>query len=652
MKKTLLLSALLLGLTTILSAQNNLHIYREYQSGFKNNTRIKTGKPGPNYWQNRADYTIQAKVGAENQHLKGTEKITYYNNSPDSLHKIVMKLQQNIFKKGQQRNYSFNPADITNGEKILQLKVREHRIPSSDSADYSANYSIRPGEKKGGKGSGHSSYKISGTILKIKLGQPLLPDHKLVINVRWSFHIPQKTHMRMGKRDKNTYFMGDWFPKVAVYDDVTGWDQTQYTGRQEFYNNFGNYDVSVTVPSSYGVWATGKLQNSDDVYTASFAQKVKKAFQSDSVTHLISADDYKNGANLFNQTSETNTWKFKANHVSEFAFAYSDHFLWDAASVSVSKDRDVRVSTVYLQSSTHFNRVIHLARQVINFFSHQLPGVPFPFPKMTVVNGKLPGGDGMEYPMMCNNPTAPHRVRRVDVTSHEIAHSYFPFYVGTSERQHAWMDEGWADLFTTAYMESTKSWSKRLYRYVQQMNKLGGKNMTALPVMTPSTSQNGANYMFLSYFKPVLAYHFLHLYLGDKLYKKALQRYIQRWKYKHPTPYDFFFSFNDLTGKGLNWYWNAWFFEVNQADLSIDGVKKVNNGYKIKIVNKGGLPLPVKVKLIYNDGSTQTISKSLGIWKDRAKPVVIHAKKHLKKVVLGGDLIPDVAPEDNSHVVK
>src|SRR5699024_9583460 len=122
---------------------------------------------------------------------------------------------------------------------------------------------------------------------------------------------------------------------------------------------------------------------------------------------------------------------------------------------------------------------------------YQLPGVPFPFPKMTVVNGKFPGGDGMEYPMMCNNPTAPHRVRRVDVTSHEIAHNYFPFYVGTNERQHAWMDEGWADLFTTAYMETTKSWSKRLYRYVQQMNKLGGKNMTALPIMTPSTSENG-----------------------------------------------------------------------------------------------------------------------------------------------------------------
>jgi aminopeptidase N len=170
--------------------------------------------------------------------------------------------------------------------------------------------------------------------------------------------------------------------------------------------------------------------------------------------------------------------------------------------------------------------------------------------------------------------------------------------------------------------------------------------------MTPSTSQNGANYMFLSYFKPVLAYHFLHLYLGDKLYKKALQGYIQRWKYKHPTPYDFFYSFNDLTGKNLNWYWKAWFFQVNRADLSIAGVKKVNNGYKIKIANKGGLPLPVKVKLAYNDGSTQSISKSLGVWENRTKPLVIHGKKHLKKVILGNDLIPDIVPEDNSYVVK
>jgi hypothetical protein len=651
MKKIILFFTLIFGCNAVLFAQNHLYIYREYQHTYKNGTRSKSGKPGSNYWQNQADYVIQAKVGPSNQHLMGTEKITYYNNSPHSLHKIVMKLQQNIFKKGEQRDYSFNPADITNGEEILQLKVRGQRIPSFNSADYSANNSIRPGGKKGNKSSVHSSYKISGTVMTIKLNQPLLPDHKMIINVRWSFHIPQKTHMRMGKRDKNTYFMGDWFPKVAVYDDITGWDETQYTGRQEFFNNYGNYDVSVTVPSSYGVWATGKLQNPNEVYTASFAKKVEKAFKSDSITHLISANDYKNSSRLFNQTSKTNTWKFNANNVSEFAFAYSDHYLWDAVGLDVPDGRRIRISTIYLKSSKHFNRVIHLARQVIHFFSYQLPDVPFPFPKMTVVNGKFPGGDGMEYPMMCNNPTAPHRTRRVDVTSHEIAHNYFPFYVGTNERQRAWMDEGWADLFTTAYMQTTKSWSKRLYRYVQQMNKLGGKNMTALPIMTPSTSENGKNYMFLSYFKPVLAYHFLHLYLGDKLYKKALQGYINRWKYKHPTPYDFFYSFNNLTGKNLNWYWNAWFFRVNWADLNIANVKKVSDGYKINITNKGGLPLPVKVELVYQDGSTQKVSKSLGIWKNRSKPVVIHAKKHLKKVILVGKLIPDIASEDNSYEV-
>jgi aminopeptidase N len=239
----------------------------------------------------------------------------------------------------------------------------------------------------------------------------------------------------------------------------------------------------------------------------------------------------------------------------------------------------------------------------------------------------------------------------VDVTAHEIGHTYFPFYVGTNERQRAWMDEGWADLFTTVYMETKKSWSKRLYRYVQQMNKLGGKNMTALPVMTPATSENGANYMFLSYFKPVLAYHFLHLYLGDKLYKKALQGYINRWKYKHPMPYDFFYSFNDLAGKNLDWFWNAWFFKINHADLSIEKVKKVKDGYQISIANKGGLPLPVKVKLIYDDGSTKTSKKSLGIWKDRTKPVEIHAKKNLKKVILGNKLIPDIHPDNNVYKI-
>ena len=626
MKKTLLILLLIFGSNAFLAAQNKLHVFPDFQQPYVNHTRSKDGKTGSNYWQNKSDYHISAKVDPVLNQLEGSEHITYYNNSPDPLHKIVLRLYQNIYKKGSIRDYNFAASDITDGMQIKQLKIRNKLIDQSDPDDY----------------------QLSGTILTIALHQPLLPGDTLGVDATWNFHIPEKAYLRLGKGDSTSYFIGYWYPQISVYDDIHGWDMTKYTGLQEFYNDYSNFDVSIEVPAKYGVWATGLLQNPGEVYTKPFAKQVDAAFASDSVTHLITSQTYHNGPLPFDQTSTTNVWKFKARKVTDFAFSFSDHYLWDATGITMSDGRRIRVSAVYPKRAADFFEVATLARKAIDYYSNRLPGVPYPFPKMTVVQGKnQESTDGMEFPMMCNNPSAPDRGRTVDVTSHEIGHSYFPFYVGTNEHDYAWMDEAWAAMMPADYMKEEEPTSNRLTRYAHETSQQAKYRVMDLPVMTPSTALNRTNYFYLCYTKPAMAYNFLREELGDKLFIKALRGYIDRWKYKHPTPYDFFNSFNDISGRNLDWFWNSWFFEQYNPDLSISGVKTTRSGYEVIIKNKGGLPLPVALKLVYKDGRSEEVHKTVGVWKSNPSSIVIKAKKNLMKVVLGNDYIPDISPKNN-----
>ncbi len=404
------------------------------------------------------------------------------------------------------------------------------------------------------------------TLMTVFLYEPLLPDSQISIDIDWNFTIPWgKGNPRMGAYDSTSFFIAYWYPQIAVYDDIDGWDFLAYNGEQEFYNDYSNYDVEITVPNTFPVWATGILQNPEEVLMPKYLERYNEAHTSDSVINIITKDDLNTGE-IFKKDSASNTWKYKVNNITDFAFAMSDHYLWDGVSIAPDKDSDRRtyIAAVYKEESKDFYEVAAITRKAVNYYSNTLPGVPFPFPSLTVFNSTEPG---MEFPMMINEESNLIRWRTVEVTSHETAHEYFPFYVGINEKKYSFMEEGMAQFLPLDFQTEEGKYNP-LYRMLKAYERFAGEEME-MPMMIPNYQLKGWTREFSIYFRPGLAYDYLRDALGKELFDKCLHEYIKRWHGKHPIPYDFFFTFNEVTGKDLSWYWKPWFFERGYPDLAI-----------------------------------------------------------------------------------
>ena len=618
------------GLTKTFAQDTSLYMPRDIKKAYEDGTRSFDGKPGPKYWENFADYKIKVAIDTSTRSIIGEETINYKNNSPDTLKDIVFRLYQNLYRKGEMRDFPVDTTDLTDGMKINELTINGNKVNVDSNG---------------------AGFRISGTNMIVKLDQPLPSKDSLNIGCKWNFIMPLKTDIRMGMIDSTSYYVGYWYPQVSVYDDINGWDMIQYTGRQEFYNNFGNFDVEITVPKNYVVWATGILQNPEEVFTKKYLERRKESETSDSVIHIITLNDLDKGG--ITTANPKNTWHFKAENVTDFAFAASDHYLWDAGSAIVDDKTGRRtiVAAAYRKQALDFPDVTKIGMKSIEYYSKKIPGVPFPYPKMTVVNGSH--GGGMEYPMMVNDYSAPNLARTLGVTAHEIAHTYFPFYMGIDETKYAWMDEGWATTFTT-FVESdsvkgyaSQDWITRVY------DEFAG-NELEMPMMIPSTLLRGESYGIASYFRPTEAYLTLKDMLGEKLFLKALHEYINRWHGKHPLPYDFFYSFNNALNENLDWFWKPWFFESGDPDLAIKNVSIEDNKIKIVIKKIGNIPVPVNIVAYYTDGTRDSIYQTAGVWKNRTDEYVFEIKtnKKLSKVVLGNNSIPDANLKNNVYIIK
>jgi hypothetical protein len=616
----------------LIQAQStSLYTPIDIQKVYKKNTRSLNGMPGPAYWQNRSNYVIKASINPQTHTLTGEESITYFNNSPDTLRQLIIRLYPDVFKKGNMRDEAVNPSDITEGVDIQKIQVNGKAI------DLIAS---RPLARR------------SGTNLFLQLPSPLIPAGKITMDLQWSYSIPQKTHIREGLYGTSSYFIAYWYPQIAVYDDVDAWDTFNYTGTQEFYNDFGNFDVEITMPDEFVVWATGVLQNPDEVLEREYASRYKNASTSDEINRIITAEDRKKGK--ITLSTQAHTWKFKAEYVPDFAFATSDTYLWDATSVVVDKTSSRRtvVGAVYNPSSKDFYEVARFGRQSIEYFSTDLPGVPFPYPNLTVFNGS----GGMEFPMMVNDGSY-NLSSAAEVTAHEIAHTYFPFYMGINERKYAWMDEGWAQMLPNE-MEfklrpgDQKTFSPQAYN-AQILSGFAGNEMD-MPLMVSSTLLTGASYGYASYFRPGVAYATLKEMLGDELFTKTLQEYMRRWNGKHPIPYDFFYSFNDVLKEDLNWFWKPWFFEAGYPDLAIKDVQTQSKKTKITVEKKGNIPVPLVLTITFTDNSQEVIKESIRIWQTGAREFTLEKQygKTIRRVELGAVQIPDAVTENNVFVVK
>jgi len=594
-----------------LSAQDRqLFIPAEIRQAYDAGTRSYDGKPGSTYWHNTTDYTIEVTLDPENKKLTGSEQVVYYNNSPSELSNLVVRLYYDAYKKGNPRASAVNPDDITDGVELSRLTI--------NGVEYDLN--------------NRQQVSRSSTNLYLQLREPLATGEQLTMEVDWVQYLPL-TNRRTGVYDETTFFVAYWYPQIAVYDDVFGWDDLDYSFRTEFYNNLGNYDVTINAPEQFSVWATGTLQNAEEVLPAAVHERWERAKTSTETVNVITAEDLES-----DYLNRSGSWRYTAEDVPDFAFATSDHYLWDAAAQAVD-GRQVLISTVFPDDNADaYAEVTALQQKTMRHFSEDIPGIPYPYPAFTTFIG-LNGG-GMEFPMMANN-AGPGR----GVTIHEMFHTYFPMYVRVNERRYAWMDEGWADyitsLVTARFFDDNQE--PLFSDFKAQVEGILGTT-SDLPLITSSQFMDNTNYGYASYPLPAFVYSMLHHHLGDELFLRCYREYIRRWAYKSPTPYDFFYTFEDVSGQDLTWFWEPWFFEYGYPDIVVESLKK----NKLTVANRGNRPVPLRVDVNYKDGRTEELLAGASVWNEGDTYEMKLPKGDLASLSVNAG-VPDGASLDNFY---
>lgn len=603
----------------IASAQNYIPTPTNIEATYTKKTRSKKGLPGENYWQNKADYDITVSFDPKTLLIKGKETINYTNNSPDTLKVIEFKLYPNFFKKGSPRLMKVEPNNVNDGVALENIFVNNEKLD----------------DKK---------IRIDGTNMSVKI-PALLPKQSINFSLTFSFTLNEGANFRTGKVDDGAYFLAYFFPRIAVYDDIDGWNRNQYLGTQEFYNDFCNFKMALTVPNDYMVWATGDLMNCNEVYNEPYCERIKQAETNDEIKYIINHEDLKKGG-ITKTNQKTNTWLYEAINVTDIAIALSNHYLWQSSSVEVDPKtkRRTRVDAVYNEIHKDFELVASDARKTVEAMSYNFPKWPFPYNHETIFDGL----DQMEYPMMVNDNPMEDRAESIELTDHEIFHTMFPFYMGINETKYAWMDEGWATI--GEWLITPMIDNQFIDEYgIEPTARAAGKEID-LPITTLTTQLYGEAMFINSYPKPAFGYLFVKDMLGDELFFKGLHYYIEKWNGKHPMPNDFFYCMNVGSGTNMNWFWNKWFFGTGILDLAIKNVK----GNQITVVNNGEKPLPIDLTITFADDSVEKIHQSIIAWKNGNTTVEVNTKstKKIKKVVLGSTYIPDTNKKNNVFEIK
>jgi len=632
--RLLALSLLCLAMPVLLlgQTQNGLPLSEPFEAALAAQTRTLGGQPGPDYWVNRASYDLSATVDPEARRVEATGTVLYRNQSPDTLRKLVLHLYQNLYKPDAKRDDSLSPEETTDGLELNTLVVAGDTIRGADTS---------------------YRHQINGTNLIIDLAEGLAPGDSVNLVAGWAFTISSGGSIRMGTYGTHAYFVAYWYPQVAVYDDVFGWDTVQHTGLQEFYQDQADFTLTLTLPDSLLAWSTGVWQNPEDILTPTYLARYQEALQSDSVVRIVSEEDYRGDSTMI-QPGEMKTWRYVASDVPDVAFALSDYYYWDATSVVIdSPARRVLAQACYQPESRDFYQVAAFARDIIDFMSGTLPGVPYPYPVMTVFNGSTEGfGGGMEFPMIVNDGSSYSFSSAFRLTHHELAHTYFPFLMGINEHRYAFMDEGWASFLPNDLMALRGYSSSPMYWNVASYTGFAGSDAER-PLMTNARELEGQAYYVNAYYKPATAYHVLRGIMGEEAFNQALQLYIERWRGKHPLPYDFFYTFDQVAGESLDWFWRPWFFETAQPDLALRINEVKRKKVSLLVLNEGGLPLPIHLRITLKDGSKERFDFPASVWKDGERSFLFEEKFSDKviEIDLGRGDVPEVDDSDNSFEV-
>jgi hypothetical protein len=656
-------------------SETNRSIFRPIEQWPDPNAyRNAAGAPGFAYWQQQADYEIDATLDAENHVLHGSERITYHNNSPDALPFLWVQLDQNVRSIEHSRS-----ADMRGAlpERVSQAFLRYVGLEPFDGGHRIERVQLVLGGRLV-----DADYRINNTIMRVDLPEPLQPGSQLAFEIDWSYRIPDRG--RGGKELMNDgwiYEMAQWFPRMSVYDDVNGWQTEQFLGRGEFYLNFGNYDVEITVPWDHMVDATGLLQNPEDVFTREQRRRLERAYTSEEPVFIRTADEV-NDPDSRPTRRGTLTWHFQAENVRDFAFVSSKAFVWDAAGYSYpGEDRVIQVHSLYPREAMPLWDKVSTRATLQTLKTYGRMAFRYPYPKAINVNG--PAG-GMEYPMVafCGarpQPDGTYSEGRerglISVTIHEVGHNWFPMIVASDERKWTWMDEG-LNTFLQYYGEQDyaetycgEEWTQTddctfPSRRGPAPNIVGYMaDPDQVPIMTESDlihKDFGNN----GYAKPATGLNMLReSILGNEAFDEAFQYYATQWMFKHPQPADFFRAMEEGAGENMNWFWRGWFYTTHANDQAIEDVTEQDAAdlvgstemgqyyYRVTVSNQGGLVMPLQIEATYTDGTTERFDLPADVWRhnELAFTQGFFSDKEIVKVVVDPDeAFADIDRENNT----
>lgn len=565
--------------TTHRTIRRDVPMTNSIRKAFEAGTRDFSGKPGPNYWQLETDYTIQATLDPKTQSITGSETILVHNNSKDDLDRIVLRLDHNIFRGDVPRGFS-TPAEQTDGMVVTAIKV------DGESVDLSPSSSGRNGSQK------LSVSGLNRTVAILSLDKPIKAGSTSQLEISWHTKLPGgpdgRGH-RMTQRFDSTLFQPtQWFPRLAKYDDLRGWETSPYLGPAEFYNNFGKFDVSITVPAGWIVSGTGILQNPEEVLTPTVALRRAKVLESDDEITIVGEDE--KGPGKATAAGEKLTWHFVADKVNDFAWAISADFIWKGTRANIPGKGYVPIYMVYLpKRSKLFVDAAKITRHALEFYSKLW--APYTFPQLTLQDGP---SAGMEYPMVINSNQG--------AADHETAHQWWPMMLGTNETRYGWMDEGFNQYMNILSDADAAGRPYNLNGLGQSYGRISGSEDEA-PLMW-SANDGGIGYNFQTYQKTPLMLSMLGGIVGDEAVINAMKKYTAAWAYKHPSPWDYLFFMNNELGQNLEWFWYYWLFTTESVEGSIENVSSQNGKTTLTVKQAGEMPSPVVLKVEFeSDGS-------------------------------------------------
>ena len=563
-------------------------IRRAYAAG----TRDSTGQPGRNYWQLWVEYDINARLDVPTSTVSGRETIVLHNHSPESLAGIVLRLDQNLYAANVVRARTV--PEITGGMKITRMTVNGQPVSLTASAG--------PNQQP----TTPTAMGLNSTVARVALpsSAAIRPNARATLEIDWSFRVPLAEDgrgLRMGRWADSVFQIAQWYPRVAVYDELRGWDTEPYLGASEFYNNFGRFNVRIDVPAGWLVGATGVLQNPNDVLTARIRERLARVSQTDSVVPIVTESERATGRNARNGRT---VWHFAADSVNDFAWAASDRYVWDAVRANIPTRGPIPVHVLYPPANRttngNFARVPESSKHALEFYSGLW--MPYAYPQLTVADGP---DRGMEYPMFI--------MSALGAADHEVGHQWWPMMVSNNETWYGFMDEGFNMYMNILSAADARNQPPNLNGQGQSYGRVSGTEYEA-PQMF-NANYGGPMYGFQAYNKAPMMLSMLGGVLGDSAVWRAQSEFAKAWRFKHPTPWDYTFAMNRSLGRNLDWFWYYWLFTTESSDGKIQRVSEPASGrITVTVRQDGEMPAPVVLKVDFADNTSQTYTFPVDVW--------------------------------------